>query len=94
MKCDSCPGLIDCSNEDVGHETACWFGDVYQDENCIEYKDGSYGCNKTKEEIEADMQEYENWIQSKEYEEQLQRDAELFEYFTQNYDFERGDVIY
>ena len=24
MKCKCCPALIDCSNEDVGHETACW----------------------------------------------------------------------
>lgn len=94
MKCNCCPALIDCSNEDVGHETSCWYGDSYQDENCIEYKDGSCGCNKTKKEIEADMQEYENWLQSEEYEEQLQREMELFEYFTQNYDFERGDVKY
>lgn len=94
MKCKSCPGLIDCSNENVGTEKCCWFGDAYQDENCIEYKDGSCGCNKTKKEIEADMQEYENWLQSEEYEEQLQREMELFEYFTQNYDFEHGDVKY
>ena len=39
MKCNCCPALIDCSNEDVGYETACWYGDSYQDENCIEFKD-------------------------------------------------------
>ena len=48
MKCNCCSALIDCSNEDVGHETACWYGDSYQDETCIEYKDGSCGCNKTR----------------------------------------------
>ena len=94
MKCNCCPALIDCSNEDVGHETACWDGDSYQDENCIEYKDGSRGCNKTREEIEADMEEVRDYYESEEYRAELERDAQFWELYTQNYDFERGDVIY
>lgn len=94
MKCKNCPALIDCSNESVGHEVSCWYGDSYWDENCIEFKDGNCGCHKTRKEIEADRQEYRDWLQNKEYEEQLQRDAELSEYFAQNYDFEYGDVRY
>ena len=94
MKCKCCPALIDYSNEDVGHETACWFGDVYQDENCIEYKDGSCGCNKTREEIEADMKRANDYLASEEYRAEQKREAQLMELFMQNYDFERGDVIY
>ena len=93
MKCKYCPALIDHSNEDVGYETACWYGDSYQDENCIEYKDGSYGCNKTKEEIESNMEEARDYYESEEYRAELERDAQLWELYTQNYDFERGDVI-
>lgn len=94
MKCKYCPALIDHSNEDVGYETACWYGDSYQDENCIEYKDGSCGCNKTREEIEADMKRARDYYESEEYRAELERDAQLWELYTQNYDFERGDVVY
>ena len=78
MKCNCCPALIDCSNEDVGHETTCWYGDSYQDENCIEYKDGSCGCNKTREEIEADMKRANDYLASEEYQ------AEPFPPFMQS----------
>ena len=94
MKCKYCPALIDHSNEDVGYETACWYGDSYQDENCIEFKDGSCGCNKTREEIESNMEEARDYYESEEYRAELERDAQLWELYTQNYDFERGDVIY
>ena len=94
MKCNCCPASVDCSNEDVGYETACWYGDSYQDENCIEFKDGSCGCNKTKKEIESNMEEVRDYYESEEYRAELERDAQLWELYTQNYDFERGDVIY
>ena len=94
MKCNCCPALLDCSNEDVGYETACWYGDSYQDENCIEYKDGSCGCNKTREEIEADMKKANDYLASEECRAEQEREAQLMELFMQNYDFERGDVIY
>lgn len=94
MKCKYCPALIDRSNEDVGYKTACWYGDSYQDENCIEFKDGSCGCNKTKKEIESNMEEARDYYESEEYRAELERDAQLCELYTQNYDFERGDVIY
>ena len=78
MKCNCCPALIDCSNEDVGHETTCWYGDSYQDENCIEYKDGNCGCNKTREEIEADMKRANDYLASEEYIEQSRKEMHSF----------------
>ena len=64
------------------------------DRNCIEYKDGSCGCNKTREEIEADMKRANDYLASEEYRAEQEREAQLMELFMQNYDFERGDVIY
>jgi hypothetical protein len=40
------------------------------------------------------MQEVKDYYESEEYRAEQERDAQLLELYTQNYDFERGDVIY
>lgn len=40
------------------------------------------------------MEEVRDYYESEEYRAELERDAQLWELYTQNYDFERGDVIY
>lgn len=40
------------------------------------------------------MEEARDYYESEEYRAELERDAQLWELYIQNYDFERGDVIY
>ena len=55
MKCKNCPALIDNSNESNGHEKHCWYGDSYEDEYGVEFKDGELGCRKQRKDIEKDI---------------------------------------
>ena len=53
MKCSICPCKVENSNEIDGYQpNGCFYGDDY----CYEDKDGDWCCDKTKEEIENDIE--------------------------------------
>lgn len=64
--------------------------DDYIDDCCYEDKSGDCCCDKTKEEIENDIEVYQECMRNEE-----ERLAEEMEnQLIANYDFERGDVKY
>jgi len=91
MKCRFCPCCVENSNEIDGYQpSGCFYGDEYLDNYCYEDKDGDCCCDKTKEEIEGEMAEYQ---------ENMRNDMNLLaeemeRQWIANYDFERGDVKY
>ena len=57
MKCWFCPCRVENSNEIDGYQPdGCFYGDDYLDDYCYEDKDGDCCCDKTKEEIENDIE--------------------------------------
>lgn len=85
MKCMFCPCRVENSNEIDGYQpNGCFYGDIYPDDYCYEDKDGDFCCNKTKEEIENDIEVYRECMRNEEMEKQ----------WIANYDFKRGDVKY
>ena len=66
------------------------YGIINLDDYCYEDKDGDCCCDKTKEEVEGDISEYQ---------ENMMNDMKLLaeemeKQWIANYDFERGDVKY
>ena len=61
MKCRFCSYRVDNSNEIDGYQPyGCFYGDDYLDDYCYKDKDGDYCCNKTKDEIENDIEDYQD----------------------------------
>lgn len=91
MKCMLCPCCVENSNEIDGYQpNGCFYGDDYLDNYCYEDKDGDYCCDKTKEEIENEMAEYQENMKN----EMSLLAEEMEKQWIANYDFERGDVKY
>ena len=69
MKCQFCYCRVENSNEIDGYQLdGCFYGDDYLDDCCYEDKDGDCCCDKTKEEIENDIEVYQECMR---YEEEL-----------------------
>lgn len=91
MKCRFCPCQVENSNEIDGYQpNSCFYDDDYLDDYCYEDKDGGCCCDKTKEEIENDIEVYRECMRN---EEELLVE-EMENQLIANYDFERGDVKY
>ena len=87
MKCRFCPCRVDNSNEIDGYQpNGCFYGDDYLDDYCYEDKDGDCCCDKTKDEIENDIEDYQEYMR---YEEEVLAE-EMERQRIANYDFERG----
>ena len=87
MKCRFCPLRVVKSNEIDGYQPyGCFYGDDY----CYEDKDGDCCCDKTKKEIENDIEVYQECMRNEK--ELLAEEMEMG--LIANYDFERGDVKY
>ena len=89
MKCQFCPCCVENSNEiDSYQPDGCFYGDDYLDDYlddyCYEDKDWNYCCNKTKEEIENDIEVYLECMRNEE--ELLVEEMEMG--LIANYDFE------
>lgn len=67
MKCCFCPCRVENSNEIDGYQPdGCFYGDDYLDDYCYEDKDGDSCCDKTKEEIENDIEVYQECMRNEE----------------------------
>ena len=68
MKCRFCPCRVENSNEIDGYQPdGCFYGDDYLNDYCYEDKDGDYCCDKTKDEIENDIEDYQEYMRYNEY---------------------------
>ena len=77
MKCRFCPCRVDNSNEIDGYQPyRCFYGDDYLDDYCYEDKDGDCCCDKTKDEIENDIEDYQEYMR---YEEEVHEDMRIRE---------------
>ena len=91
MKCRFCSCRVENSNEIDGYQPyGCFYGDDYLDDYCYEDKDGDCCCAKTKDEIENDIEDYQEYMR---YEEEVLAE-EMERQRIANYDFERGEVKY
>ena len=67
MKCRFCSCRVENSNEIDGYQPdSCFYGDDYLDDYCYEDKDGDCCCDKTKEEIENDIEDYQEYMRYEE----------------------------
>ena len=67
MKCQFCYCRVENSNEIDGYQPdGCFYGDDYLDDCCYEDKDGDCCCDKTKEEIENDIEVYQECMRYEE----------------------------
>ena len=67
MKCRNCPCHVETSNEIDGYQPDdCFYGDDYLDYYLYVDKYGDYYCNKTKEEIEKDIETYNECMKKEE----------------------------
>ena len=62
MKCRFCPCRVENNNAKDGYQPdGCFSGDDYLDDYCYEDKDGDSCCAKTKDEIENDIEDHQEY---------------------------------